>query len=458
MQRYFALLLFLGISLSSSAQKEPPLTRILFIFDASNSMNGVWKKQPKIDVATRLLSEALDSLSTIDNLQLALRVYGHEKYYQQGQDCDDTRLLVPFGHNTAGRIKSELRKLKPKGTTPIAATLEKAGRDFTRCPSGECRNIIILITDGIEECNGDPCAVSLSLQKRNIVLKPFVIGIGLDLEFRESFECMGTFYDATDETSFTSALNYVITQALNNTTAQVNLLDVNDDPTETNVNMTFYDSHSGQVVYNFIHTMNSRGNPDTLILDPVYTYRIVAHTIPARERDSISITPGKHTIIGISTPQGELAFKMGGVLTPETEKIKVIVREKGSMNTLTVQGFNEMQQYIVGNYDLEFLTLPRTYINNVEIKQSHTTTIEIPQPGIATFSKLGHGYGSVYYMRDNQLELVATLSHTKERETLSLMPGEYVAVFRPKQARESIFTVEKKFKVVSGSSVAVRLN
>lgn len=456
---YRSLFTFVLIFILSAgfAQQEQPLTRILFIFDASNSMNGVWAKKPKIEVATRLLAESLDSLAGIENLQLALRVYGHDKYYQQGQDCDDTRLLVPFGANNASRIKTELYKLKPKGTTPIAATLEKAANDFPRCPVSQCRNIIILITDGLEECGGDPCAVSMALQKRNIILKPFVIGIGLDLEFRETFECMGSFYDASDETKFSDILGIVISQALNTTTAQVNLLDYHGNPTETNVNMTFYDHNTKEVVHNYVHTMNASGNPDTLALDPVRTYRIVAHTIPPREKENISITPGKHTIIGIPTPQGELEFKMGGV-NPEAERIKVIVRQQNDPKTLHVQGFPEKQKYIVGKYDLEILTLPRTYIDDVEIKQSHTTTIEIPQPGVVSFSKLGYGYGTVYVVRDNRLERIATLSETKERESLSLQPGEYIVVFRPKQARESIFTIEQKFRVAPGTSVAVKLN
>ena len=61
-------------------------------------------------------------------------------------------------------------------------------------------------------------------------------------------------------------------------------------------------------------------------------------------------------------------------------------------------------------------------------------------------------------VKNNQLQLVATLDLMKERETLTLQPGEYVAVFRPKQARESIFTVEKRFKVTSGASAAVKFN
>ena len=456
--RHLFLIFLTLVSVQSiKAQQEVPLTRILFIFDASNSMNGVWEAKPKIDVATRLLSQALDSLRNVPDLQIGLRVYGHEKNYLHGQDCDDTQLKVPLGFNKVGAIKSSLKSLKPKGTTPIAATLEKAGGDFPDCPRGDCRNIIILITDGIEECNGDPCAVSMALQKRGIVLKPFVIGIGLDLEFRESFECMGSFYDATNEKSFTNALGIVISQALNNTTAQVNLLDFNGEPTETNINMTFYDQNTQQMVYNLVHTMNNRGNPDTLQLDPVHTYRVVAHTIPTREVDSVTITPGKHTIIGIPTPQGTLEFKMNGV-NPEADKLKIIVRESDDMNTLHLQSFSDIEKYIIGKYDLEILTLPRTYIDDVEITQSHTTTIQIPQPGVATFSKNGHGYGSIYIVRKNELELVANLSRTKDRETLNLMPGEYVAVFRPMRAKESIFTVEQNFRVVSGSSVAVKLN
>ncbi len=456
-RHFFIIFLTLAILSSAAAQQEVPLTRILFIFDASNSMNGVWEAKPKIDVATRLLSQALDSLRNVPDLQIGLRVYGHEKNYLHGQDCDDTQLKVPIGFKTVGAIKSSLKSLKPKGTTPIAATLEKSGDDFPDCPRGDCRNIIILITDGIEECNGDPCAVSMALQKRGIVLKPFVIGIGLDLEFRESFECMGSFYDAINEKSFTNALGIVISQALNNTTAQVNLLDNAGEATETNINMTFYDQNTEHMVYNLVHTMNNRGNPDTLLLDPVHTYRIVAHTIPSREVDSVQITPGKHTVIGIPTPQGSLEFKMNGV-NPDADKLIIIVRQTGTMNTLHVQSFSEIEKYIVGKYDLEIFTLPRTYINDVELTQSHTTTIQIPQPGVATFSKNGHGYGGIYVVRKNKLELVANLSRTKDRETLNLMPGEYIAVFRPIRAKESVFTVEQNFRVVSGSSVAVKLN
>lgn len=457
MKRALLASLLACMSVIGWAQGEPPLTRILFIFDASNSMNGYWQNSAKIDVSTRLLSQALDSLAGVDNLQLAMRVYGHEKSYLKGQDCDDTRLHVPFAYGNAANIKRELMSLKPKGTTPIAATLEKAAGDFPPCPTADCRNVIILITDGIEECNGDPCAVSMALQKQGIVLKPFVIGVGLDLEFRESFECMGSFYDAGDEKRFASVLSIVISQALNNTTAQVNLIDQRGKPTETNVPMTFYSQTTGQLIHQFVHTMDAKGNPDTLQLEPLHTYRLVVHTVPQQMKDSIEITPGNHNIIGVPAPQGTLELKTIGTFQ-ELEKLKAIVRQSGDLKTLHIQSFAETQRYIVGEYDLEILTTPRTHLKGVKISQSHTTTVELPQAGLVTFNKTGYGYGSLFVKRGDELEFVANLSETRERETISLMPGDYVSTFRPKQSTETTFTVQHEFKVTAGTSLAVKLN
>jgi Ca-activated chloride channel family protein len=42
--------------------QEPQLTRILFLYDASQSMYGQWQSGTKMDVAKKLLSELVDSL------------------------------------------------------------------------------------------------------------------------------------------------------------------------------------------------------------------------------------------------------------------------------------------------------------------------------------------------------------------------------------------------------------
>ncbi|MBN1950553.1 MAG: VWA domain-containing protein [Bacteroidales bacterium] len=433
---------------------EPPNTRILFIFDASQSMLGEWETNRKINIARDVLINIIDSLETLDNVQMGLRLYGHQKPVPP-QDCSDTRLEVPFGPNNASRIRQELNFVRPKGTTPIAYSLEQGAKDFP-ADCENCRNIIILITDGIEACDGDPCEVSYELQKRGIVLKPFVIGIGIDEGFKETFECIGHYYNAADEERFEEVMEVVISQALNSTTAQVNLLDIKGNPTETNVNMTFYDYFSGKIMYNFIHTMNHRGVPDTLVLDHLVTYKMRVHTLPPVDVDSFSVYVGKHTVIAADCPQGTLEVKVAG--SNQYRGLQFIVRQAGKHRTLNIQEINKQEHYLVGKYDLEIPILPRMYVNNVKIDQSTVTTITVPRPGILNLLKAASGYGSIYLRKSaTDEEWVCNLDPNVKNETLVLQPGKYRVVFRAQNAKQILYTINRNFEIKSGDSEAVNL-
>lgn len=452
------LALMLLISSGITAQNQPPAvhktiptTRILFIFDASQSMLGRWQSDTKFNIAKRIISEMLDSIANLKNTEFALRVYGHQFQYPP-QVCNDTKLEVPFAPGNAGKIKSRLRTINAKGTTPLAFSLEQSAKDFPPCAN--CRNIVVLITDGMEECSGDPCAVSRMLQKNGIILKPFIIGIGQD--FNLAFNCVGTYFDATNEKDFRKALNIVISQALNSTTMQVNLLDESGRPTETDAGMTFTDIYSGKVMYNYIHTMNNRGLPDTLVVDPLITYRVDIHTMPPVKIDTLRITPGKHTVVAADVPQGYLQLKMAGS-SNAAKGLQCIVRKSGTIQTLNVQNFGDTEKYITGNYDLEVLSLPRISLKDIDISQSHTTTIEIPEPGIAVFRKTFNGYGTLLLNDKNNLTRIYELNETLTLETLYLQPGSYRIVFRPKNSRSSLYTVEQSFIIESGKTTDIQL-
>jgi Ca-activated chloride channel family protein len=454
--------LLLGIGLllnfnenSLAQQKDEPLNRILFVFDGSQSMFGHWESGMKIDVAKQLLNELLDSLKKVDNLDLAFRAYGHQSPFisSSQRDCKDTKLEVPFNGGGAWEIKKALEKIQPKGTTPIAYSIEQSAKDFPPC--GNCRNMIILITDGIEECAGDPCAVSMALQAKGIALKPFVIGIGLDLELVDRFKCIGNYFNARNERSFKDILNVVISQALNPTTVQVNLIDSNGEATETDVNMTFYDSNSAQMVYNIMHTMNNRGLPDTLGIDPLASYRMKVHTVPSVVKDSIEITPGIHNIIAIDAPQGDLTIKVQG--KHDYENLQAIVRKSGDMNTLTMQKIDNKQRYLVGAYDLEIQTLPRMYVTGVNVAQSYTTKVEIPQPGMAHIMRKTKGVGDVFVREGIGLNWIYSLDSNLTSESIALQPGNYKVVFRPTGSKRAFYTIEKDFTIFSGKSQLVEL-
>lgn len=451
------LLFGLASAMNSSAQTvvQPQIkTRILFIFDASNSMLAYWSSDVKINVAKKMLLQLIDSLQKVPNTEIALRIYGHQSPVPP-QDCNDTKLEVPFGPNNAEAMRRKIRGIEPKGTTPIARSLELCEADFPNDPYA--RNIIILITDGIEACDGDPCAVSRALQKKGIVLRPFIIGIGLDADFSETFKCVGRVFNAKEEKQFKLALSTTISQALNNTTVQINLLDTYKKPTETNVDMTFYDRNTGQIKYNFIHTINGKGVPDTLVLDPLVPYRMVAHTIPPVTINPIDVEPGKHTVFSTYAPQGSIVLKNpGGQTSPD---LQFVVKKQGHDEILNVQKTERTEKYIVGKYDVDILCLPPVSLKGVEVKQSETSNLRIPQPGMLTVSKGTVQNGAIFLENKNDLEFVISLDAEKAgNEIFILQPGNYRIVSRGKFIKETLNTVERRVKIVSGGVETVRVN
>jgi len=448
---YLTILILLGsFNFAIAQKKQEPVNRILFIFDASQSMLGRWQSGRKIDIAKKLLSNMVDSLQNIENLEIGLRVYGHKSGYPP-QDCDDTHLEVNFlkAEFAADIIKKKLSVIRSRGTTPIARSLEEGAKDF---PSDDARNIVILITDGKEECGMDPCAVSRLYQRKGIILKPFVIGVGLDDSWKKTFDCVGRYFNASKESDFTNILNVVISHVIDNTTAQVNLLDENGEPTETNINLTFYNDFTGVSKYNYIHTMNAYGNPDSMVIDPVLSYKVVAHTIPPVSISNITLTPGKHTIIPLNTPQGELEIKMNS-----KTKYQYIVRPAGVDTTLHVQEINEIEKYLIGRYDIELLTLPRKKFYDVEVNQSTITTYSIDTPGLANILLPSKGYGGLYVKNGDELEQIYHFKAEKKQHRLTLLPGNYKVVFRAISAKNHIYTTEESFKLRSGQSELIKI-
>jgi Ca-activated chloride channel family protein len=415
-------------------------------------MSKRWEGSTNMDISKRILNSAIDSLSRLKNVQVALRMYGHQNAVQPNRNCKDTRLEVPFSPGNWGALRQKIRQAQPKGTTPIAYTLEQSGADFPSCTN--CRNIIVLITDGVEECDGDPCAVSAALQSKGIVLRPFVIGVGLDENFKKTFDCVGKFFDAASEKSFKTAMGVIISQALNSTTAQVNLLDTYGKPTETNSALSFYDDRTGVMKYHYMHTLNHRGNPDTIPLDPVSTYRMVVHTLPPVEKSGIELVPGKHTIIAVDAPQGSVLLKAS---TTDYKGLKAILRKKGEKETLTVLEAEKGQRLLTGKYDLEVLSLPRVMIPDVDVSQSKTTTIQIPEPGIANIQMNAPGYGQLLLVEKNKTKWLYDLNETFTRESIVLQPGNYMIVFRSKSAKETIYSITREFRIESGQSTQVKL-
>ncbi len=284
-----------------------------------------------------------------------------------------------------------------------------------------------------------------------------MIGIGNDPGFRETFNCIGEYYDAPNQESFREALKVVITQALNATSAQVNLLDSRQMPTETDVNIIFYDQLSGLIRYNMIHTINSKGNPDTISLDHLSTYTVLAQTIPPVTLDSVKLITGRHNTIGLDAPQGYMLVRTS--MGKAYDKEKILVKMANKHETINIQEMGNIGKYRVGRYDLEIPIYPLMIVEDVEIKQSYTTTVEIPAPGFVTFSAQQPGSGTLYQLgeRGEQNWVMNLLEHTKI-QGFHLQPGTYRVVFRRADLKSTSFCVVRDFQVYSGSTETINLN
>ena len=435
-------------------QKPPEKTRILFLLDASGSMLAPLGSVKRIDVAKKLLSDLVDSLQVNTNVELALRVYGHQ-YARAYNNCEDTKLEVGFYPNNHRDIRGKLSLLNPQGNTPIAFSLEQTAKDFPNADG--YRNVVIIITDGLESCNGDPCAVSKALQSQNIFLKPFVIGLGLGLEYEKTFSCLGKYFDATDVPTFRSSLNEVLKQTLLETTASVELLNENNAPVVTDVNVSFINTVTRQSVYDFVHYRDKLGQPDSVILDAVLTYDVVANTIPPVVKSNVSLQGGVHNIIEIPAPQGGLSFQMPGA-SEYRNGLVVSVRMPGQTQSLNIQNFAEPFLYLAGTYDIEINTFPRTFIKGYAIKPSQNNPISLPGPGVLNLSMGVKGIGSLYRINnDGSQEWVYNFPANITSFVTAIQPGDYKFVFRAQTAKGSKFTEIKKFTIKTGSTETIKL-
>jgi len=141
------------------------------VVDASRSMWGRMGGEPKMVVAKEILEDV--SYWFPEDLDLALRAYGSTSP-SDNNDCADSMLLVPFGEENREPIRRAIADLRPLGQTPIAYALNQAARDFGTLQNDRA---LVLVTDGIESCGGDPVQAARELREQGITVH--LIGFGL---------------------------------------------------------------------------------------------------------------------------------------------------------------------------------------------------------------------------------------------------------------------------------------
>jgi len=246
-------LFYLCLLFASQCLAQSP-SPILFIYDASGSMwqqiDGTTKKELAQDVLTSTVSKLPE------NQPVGLVAYGHRR---KG-DCADVETLVTSDNVSKQSVTAAIRGINPIGKTPLAASA-KMVIDQLRT-SGE-KATIILITDGIESCDGDLCAVIEAAKAEGIEFRMHIVGFGLQGADVQALRCAadageGQYYDAQNADDLTAGLE----QATQTTV---------DDPAS---NFTVYTMRNGEPIDVTVRVF--RAGTEELVASQ-RTYRDTAH-------------------------------------------------------------------------------------------------------------------------------------------------------------------------------------
>jgi hypothetical protein len=190
------------------AKVSTPLFEL--ILDGSGSMRerrNLVDGRLKIDVAKDVATQIVEGLP--DDATVAFRVYGHRIREGRRGDCQDSELVFPFGRVDKPRLVERIQAIQALGTTPLAYSLQQAASDFGNA-SGE--KVLILVTDGKEECGGNPVQVVEELKAQGFDTRVNVVGFALaeqavKQEMQRVAELTGgRFFDAQDAAGLRDAI------------------------------------------------------------------------------------------------------------------------------------------------------------------------------------------------------------------------------------------------------------
>lgn len=435
-------------------------TRVLIILDCSHSMWDRWQSDAKIKVTQQVLLKFMDSVANQQGIEVALRVFGHLNKNSYG-----TRLEVPFEKGNNYKIQSKIKTLVPNGACTAATALSSSLNDFPPL-SGDSkedvqpRNIILIITDGMDDCDGNICDVARQVQMSGVIVQTFILGIGNKQDFQHSLDCAGKFTYVPNEEQYTETLYNIFRMSEEEARVVVSVNDETDHLLEATLPLAFYDSQTGVVKYTTIYSIDSRYTPDTLTVDPLVTYDITLFTTPPTVLKRRQFKPGRVNRLNIGVEQGSLRLRTDGQRTNYQVPQYPVLVYRHSSNALTGrQLMGESRDYLTGNYDIEVLSFPTLRLENVAIVASSATDLTIPTPGVANISKPKViSSGAVFELKDGVLTFVCDLDPNKVNERILLMPGEYQLVVKPQSSIDYKDVRTMRFQIGSGKTTNIDLS
>ncbi len=193
---------------TSATAAEPTQPKTIIVMDGSGSMWGQIDGRPKLEIARETVAEVLGKMPA--NQTLGLIAYGH----RSKGNCKDIELIVPPAPGTAKKILQAVNSMRFLGMTPLSEAVRQAAEALRY---SEEAATVVLVTDGLETCAADPCAMATELEKSGVNFTAHVIGFGLTKDEGAKVACLakntgGRYIQATDGASLAAALTAAVSK------------------------------------------------------------------------------------------------------------------------------------------------------------------------------------------------------------------------------------------------------
>ncbi|MEZ4795234.1 MAG: VWA domain-containing protein [Flavobacteriaceae bacterium] len=464
--KYLALLLFLISSIhtySQTSENTNGEAPIIFIYDASGSMWGAMDGKTKMEIAKEVLNSSVDRLGK--DQKVGLVAYGHRK---KG-DCKDVEFLVPSSNTSKTTISRALSGIKPIGMTPLAysATLV-----IDQLRNSKEKATIILVTDGIESCNGNICDVVKAAQAEGIDFKLHIVGFGLKEGEKDQLMCAakagnGNYYDAANAEGLSEVLDEAVEQKVDSPEGNVKIFAVkNGKPIDAYISA--YDVIAKR------KPINGRTYKDTVsVYLPPSTYTIEVKPLEGSDVTAL-------TIEGVQSFDDKVVFKEisfdGGKVGIKTTNngadwdcmVKIV--DANGKTAAALRSYNAPKEAEVnpGTYKVTIQALAmegmQTYaeIENVVVKPGQTTPVsyEFDSGNFNIFTKVGsENIDTVVtiYEKTSGTSVGGGRTYSKGASFL-LNPGTYSVKVAPLGNYKDRATQKFEFELKKGETVDKSVN
>ena len=427
------LIITLLVLAATSAVKASPKNLVL-ILDASGSMWGKVEDTAKITIAKDVLTDLINDLPL--DLNVGLVAYGH----RSKGDCNDVEELVQLSELNKKKMISKIKELNPKGKTPITHSVQITAEKLKAL---EDETTIILVSDGKETCEGDPCTLVKELKQSGVKFVMHVIGFDVTSDERSQLQCIaeaggGHYYPAKNAGEFQIAAKKAVEESQTVGFLQITALR-NGKPLAAHVDVLTPDKKERVATAN---TTTSIDRPESIRLKPgSYTVRVTDAGLP--EKPSVTfvdvvIEEGKTIAKNAEFKASYLkiiATKQGGAF-----RTHVRVYPEGEKSHIAQKDTNKDQpavfKLLPGNYDVkgEDFSLPdkpAVTIKGIVIESGETVekVAEFVGEGKLSLTAIKGGKlfrAHVYiYHEGEKYHLVRKDTSTDQPAIFQLLPGIY---------------------------------